>query len=140
MARNINPPVTLEPRDSDVLMPEDLFVRLPPFSRLKRVPSLHKFPGSLRLRRFRKGDVICRQGDAGWTAFAIPTTQDLIEYRDAAERELPKAQEELEKAEAKRADLAKKRQDAGDDPKQATSLDEKLGEAEAAVAECRDKI
>ncbi|MDR3638815.1 MAG: 4Fe-4S binding protein [Isosphaeraceae bacterium] len=140
MARNINPPVTLEPRDSDVLMPEDLFVKLPPFSRLKRVPSLHKFPGSLRLRRFRKGDVICRQGDAGWTAFAIPTAQDLVEYRDAAERELPKAEDELKKAEEKRADLAKKREEAGDDPKQAASLGEKLEEAEAAVADCRDRI
>lgn len=140
MARNINPPVTLEPRDSDVLMPEDLFVKLPPFSRLKRVPSLHKFPGSLRLRRFRKGDVICRQGDAGWTAFAVPTTQDLIEYREAAERELPNAKDELRKAEAKRDDLQRKCDEATGDPKQAADLAGKLEDAEAAVAECRDRI
>ena len=31
------------------------------------------------LRRFKKGDVICRQGEAGWTAFYVLTTEDAFE-------------------------------------------------------------
>ena len=46
--------------------------------------------GAVVLRRFRAGDVICRQGDPGWTAFYLIGNQDLI---DMTERRVEKADE-----------------------------------------------
>jgi Fe-S-cluster-containing hydrogenase component 2 len=83
MAKQVMPPAQLETRPTDVKVTDDLLLKISLFAQLKRKPSLDKFPGSLVLRRFRKGDVICRQGEAGWTAFYILTTEDAFELCQA---------------------------------------------------------
>jgi Fe-S-cluster-containing hydrogenase component 2/CRP-like cAMP-binding protein len=84
-----NPPADLEARDTDLDVPFEKLVQIAFFARLKKAKqtkpdeptdlqkSLEKFPGTLRVRRFRKGEVICRQGEAGWTAFCILTEADI---------------------------------------------------------------
>ncbi len=72
------PPADLEPRDSDVPLLPDQFKELSFFAQLKKVPDLKKFPGTLTLRFFRKGEVICRQGESGWSAFSILSDQDAL--------------------------------------------------------------
>lgn len=84
-----NPPADLEARDTDLDVPFEQLAQISFFGRLKKAKktkpdepsdlqkSLEKFPGTLRVRRFRKGEVICRQGEAGWTAFCILTDADI---------------------------------------------------------------
>src|SRR5919109_3825741 len=78
----MNPPATLEPRPDDVPLPLDRFLEISLFAGLKSKPALQKFPGTLALRRVRKGDVICRQGEAGWTAFYPLTGADVLALQD----------------------------------------------------------
>jgi Fe-S-cluster-containing hydrogenase component 2 len=79
MAKQVMPPARLDARPSDVKFTEELLLKISLFAQLKRKPSLDKFPGSLVLRHFKKGETICRQGEAGWTAFYILTTEDVFE-------------------------------------------------------------
>src|SRR5438105_2397128 len=79
MAKQLMPRAELEPRDSDVKLTDEQFLKIALFARLKRKPSLDKFPGAMVLRRYRKGEAIFRQGEAGWTAFYILTSEDLLE-------------------------------------------------------------
>jgi CRP-like cAMP-binding protein/Fe-S-cluster-containing hydrogenase component 2 len=79
MAKQLMPKAELEPRDSDVKLTDEQFLKIGLFTRLKRKPSLDKFPGAMVLRRYRKGEAIFRQGEAGWTAFYILTSEDLLE-------------------------------------------------------------
>src|ERR1700733_5173473 len=79
MAKQVMPEAQLEARASDIKVTDELLLQISLFAQLKRKPSLDKFPGSLVLRRYKKGDVICRQGDAGWTAFYILTAEDVFE-------------------------------------------------------------
>ena len=54
---------------------------------LKGKTDLEKFPGAIRVRHYLAGDAICRQGEAGWTAFYILTAADVenvIEAKPAA--------------------------------------------------------
>ena len=51
--------------------------RLSLFAGLKSKPDFEKFPGTLRVRHYMPGDAICRQGEAGWTAFYILTGDDV---------------------------------------------------------------
>src|SRR3954469_22989027 len=81
MAKQLMPGAELEPREGDVPLTDDEFLQLSLFAQLKRKPSLDKFPGSLVLRRFKSGEVICRQGEAGWTAFYALTTEDVQALR-----------------------------------------------------------
>jgi Fe-S-cluster-containing hydrogenase component 2/CRP-like cAMP-binding protein len=74
----MNPPAELEPRSSDVVIPVERYVDLSLFALLKSKPTLERFPGAFALRRFRKGEVICRQGEAGWTAFYLLTAEDVL--------------------------------------------------------------
>jgi Fe-S-cluster-containing hydrogenase component 2/CRP-like cAMP-binding protein len=78
MAKQLMPKAELERRDSDVPMTDEQFLKIGLFAQLKRKPTLDKFPGALVLRRFRQGEVIFRQGEAGWTAFYILTTEDVL--------------------------------------------------------------
>jgi CRP-like cAMP-binding protein/Fe-S-cluster-containing hydrogenase component 2 len=78
MAKQLMPKAELEPRDSDVKLTDEQFLKIGLFAQLKRKPSLDKFPGAMVLRRYRKGEVISRQGEAGWTAFYILTSEDLL--------------------------------------------------------------
>jgi Fe-S-cluster-containing hydrogenase component 2/CRP-like cAMP-binding protein len=81
MAKQLMPRAELEARSDDINLNDEQFAKLSLFSQLKRKVSLDKYPGALRLRHFKKGDVICRQGEAGWTAFYILTTEDALAIR-----------------------------------------------------------
>src|SRR5437867_4087494 len=70
------PTAGLEARDNDVPLAPEQFLKIGLFAQLKQKPSLDRFPGTVILRRYQKGEVVCRQGEAGWTAFYILTTED----------------------------------------------------------------
>jgi Fe-S-cluster-containing hydrogenase component 2 len=95
MAKQVMPEARLEARPTDVKLTDDLVQKISVFAQLKRKPSLDKFPGSLILRRFKKGEVICRQGDAGWTAFYILTTEDMLALAQSLFQTAPDAAERL---------------------------------------------
>jgi CRP-like cAMP-binding protein len=107
----LNPPAELEPRPSDVALPYDQFLHFSFFAQMKRKPTVEKFPGTLVLRRFEPGEVLCRQGEAGWTAFYLLTAGDVLALKQwqlgqaTAEREkqslageITQLQQTLEKA------------------------------------------
>jgi Fe-S-cluster-containing hydrogenase component 2 len=71
-------PAELEPRDHDMHLTSEQLLQLPFFAQLTRKPSLDKFPGAVVVRRFRKGDIVCEQGEAGWTAFYILPREDTL--------------------------------------------------------------
>jgi Fe-S-cluster-containing hydrogenase component 2/CRP-like cAMP-binding protein len=73
----VNPQAELESRDFDLELDEETYLKISLFSQLKQKPSLKKFPGALRLRHYQKGDLICQQGEAGWTAFYVLTAEDI---------------------------------------------------------------
>jgi Fe-S-cluster-containing hydrogenase component 2/CRP-like cAMP-binding protein len=62
----------------DVPLSDKVMAQLSLFSQLKRKVSLDKFPGYSVVRKFSKGDVICRQGEPGWTAFYILSPEDTM--------------------------------------------------------------
>ncbi len=72
------PEAVLESRESDVELTAEQYGKIGLFAQLTRKPTLEKFPGALRLRRFRKGEVVFRQGEPGWTAFYILTSEDMV--------------------------------------------------------------
>jgi Fe-S-cluster-containing hydrogenase component 2 len=78
----VNPRAELEPRDTDIILSEAEFAQLGLFTQLKRKPTLDKFPGALRLRYYRKGEVVCRQGESGWTAFYVLSSEDALAVRE----------------------------------------------------------
>src|SRR5436853_3013312 len=78
MAKQLMPKAELERRDSDIPLTDEQINKIGLFAKLKRKPSLDKYPGAISLRRFRKGEVLFRQGEAGWTAFYILTSEDLL--------------------------------------------------------------
>src|SRR5712692_4718289 len=91
MAKQLMPKAELEARDSDVKLTDEQFLKIGLFAKLKRKPSLDKFPGAMVLRRYRKGEVIFRQGEAGWTGFYILTSEDLLAIEGREKK--PEAQE-----------------------------------------------
>ncbi len=85
MAKDVaadQPREKLDIRPGDAEMPFAQLTRIGVFAGLsKKAESKLKGKGGDRavvLRRFRKGDIICRQGDPGWTAFYILRTDDLL--------------------------------------------------------------
>jgi Fe-S-cluster-containing dehydrogenase component/CRP-like cAMP-binding protein len=77
-----NLPVRLPRRDGDENLSSDELATLKVFSRLKdESPSFPRFPGSCRLRRFRRGEVVCTQGEAGSTAYSIISSDDILGLR-----------------------------------------------------------
>ena len=48
---------------------------------LKKVPSFYKFPGSTVLRKCSPGQIMCRQGEAGASAFYILSPHDVVALR-----------------------------------------------------------
>ncbi len=73
-----NPRAGLEVHDSDIHLSPKQYLKLSLFAPLKKPPSLEKFPGALVVRRYRRGEELFRQGDAGWTAFYILTLDDVL--------------------------------------------------------------
>jgi Fe-S-cluster-containing hydrogenase components 1 len=69
--------VELSPRPGDELLNSERLRQLTLFSQLKNPISVERLPGSIVLRRYRKGEVVCEQGSAGGTAFYIPFKEDL---------------------------------------------------------------
>lgn len=67
----------LEPRDSDLGVPPDLYQNVSLFAQLKQKPSLDRYPGTTVIRHYKPGEVVCRQGEPGWTAFYILTSRDV---------------------------------------------------------------
>src|SRR5438105_10882788 len=90
MARKIRPPAELKPRDGDEELGIEQLKQIALFKdiNLERL-ELEGFPGTVVLRRFRKGEVICRQNDPGYTAFYILTNKDLAELRESQLKALP---------------------------------------------------
>jgi CRP-like cAMP-binding protein/Fe-S-cluster-containing dehydrogenase component len=76
-----NPEATLDARPGDESLTPSELKALSLFADLKRSPTFEKFPGAIVLRRYVRGDVIVRQGEAGWTAFYILTRDDLLKLR-----------------------------------------------------------
>src|SRR3954453_11188755 len=76
-AKELMPSADLEPRDGHGEPPAEQRGKLSLFAGLKGKTDLEKFPGTLRVRHYNSGDAICRQGEAGWTAFYILTTEDV---------------------------------------------------------------
>lgn len=79
----VNPEASLDARPGDEVLGQAELERLSLFANLRKKPSFDKFPGAVLLRRYRRGEVIVRQGDAGWTAFYVLTRADLIALREA---------------------------------------------------------
>jgi Fe-S-cluster-containing hydrogenase component 2/CRP-like cAMP-binding protein len=87
----LNPPAELQARPGDVPLLPGRFLGLSLFARLKKKPSLERFPGTLLLRRYQRGEVICRQGEVGWTAFYPLTSDDLLALRQELLAAAPEA-------------------------------------------------
>src|SRR3954453_18271712 len=102
MAKQLMPRAELEARPGDVPLPDELMLQLSLFAQLKRKPTLDKFPGALVVRRFRKDEIVFRQGEAGWTALYILTTEDVLaikEHQLKTARDADKPKREREAAE-----------------------------------------
>ncbi|MEC7564526.1 MAG: 4Fe-4S binding protein [Planctomycetota bacterium] len=74
----VKPEVPLELGSGDRLLNSAELAGFELFGNLKKQVSVEKFPGAIVLRQFHKGDVICRQGEAGNSGFYI------THYEDAA--------------------------------------------------------
>ena len=107
MAKQVMPQARLESRPTDVPCTDALAPKISLFAQLKRKPSLDKFPGTLALRRYRQGEVICRQGEAGKTAFYCLTTEDVLTLREGQLQAAPDGREKT--ALQAEVDLLKKR-------------------------------
>jgi Fe-S-cluster-containing hydrogenase component 2/CRP-like cAMP-binding protein len=113
----LNPPADLEPRAGDVSLPLDRFLGISLFARLKKKPNVERFPGTLVLRRYRRGEVICRQGEAGWTAFYALTGDDLMALRQGQLATAPKPEQPALRAEVARLEEATARAKASGTPR-----------------------
>lgn len=87
----IHPEARLEPRDGDLEIPLnqlDLYAKMSLFAgKEKDVRYFEKFPGTAVVRRFHKGEAVCRQGEPGWTAFYILTSEDVLKLLEALPKE-----------------------------------------------------
>jgi CRP-like cAMP-binding protein/Fe-S-cluster-containing dehydrogenase component len=72
----------LPSRAGDERLSPDELLKVSIFDGLK-VANLERYPGALVLRRYEAGEVVCRQGEAGWTAFYIVTSEDMVRLREA---------------------------------------------------------
>ncbi|MFP6753774.1 MAG: cyclic nucleotide-binding domain-containing protein, partial [Pirellulaceae bacterium] len=73
----VKPEVELELGPRDMVLNSEEIEKLELFGNLKKPISVEKFPGSIVLRNFQQGEVICRQGEAGNSAFYITRSIDL---------------------------------------------------------------
>ena len=87
----VNPEAELPVRPGDIRLSEEFLSSLKLFSSLKKTPAFSKFPGTCVLRHFRRNEVICREGEAGGTAFYLLTRADLATLIDRCEQKLQQA-------------------------------------------------
>lgn len=82
------PTARLTGGDSEIGLPIESLLRISLLARLPEATreKLKSYPGYMRLRRLRKGEVICRQGDEDCTAFYLLTELDLYWLRDEISR------------------------------------------------------
>jgi Fe-S-cluster-containing dehydrogenase component len=73
----VRPPARLEPCPGDLAISLEQLEQLTLFAGLKEKVDPAEFPGALVLRRFQKGEIVCRAGEPGWTAFYILRRQDV---------------------------------------------------------------
>ena len=73
----VNPQAQLMPRPRDVQLSLEQLGVLGVFASLKKSPAFAKFPGSYVLRHYKAGEIICRQGEAGGTAFYLLNASDV---------------------------------------------------------------
>lgn len=83
-----------------VLSPEEL-LKISIFDGVKAA-NLERYPGTVILRSYKKGQVICRQGEPGWTAFYILKSDDLLAIREGQTdstytNQIPSLQQRVEK-------------------------------------------
>lgn len=75
----------LDDREGDEPLSPAELEKLQLFAQMKRRPNFGSKADSIILRRYRAVDpddaVICRQGEAGFTAYYVLTTEDLLELR-----------------------------------------------------------
>src|SRR5437762_3376382 len=82
----VMPEAELDPRPGDLpirLDRLDLCQQISLFKQLKAGPGVERLPGTLLLRHYDEGEVICRQGEAGWTAFYVLTSDDVAGLKQA---------------------------------------------------------
>ncbi|MBT7256654.1 MAG: cyclic nucleotide-binding domain-containing protein, partial [Planctomycetaceae bacterium] len=73
----VKPEVELELRNGDQILNSQELAGFELFGGLKKKVSVEKFPGAIVLRRFCRGEVICRQGEAGNSGFYITRSEDV---------------------------------------------------------------
>jgi Fe-S-cluster-containing hydrogenase component 2/CRP-like cAMP-binding protein len=88
------PPAELPRYETDIDLSDELFDRLFVAARLGAKSNITRFPGSLRLRRYRPGDVICRLGEEGFTAFYLLTNEVVADLLHFAQERADKAPED----------------------------------------------
>ena len=80
MAQQRRLKASLESREGDERLPVALLAEIGIFKYFKP-DKLAEFPGSVVLRRYKETETICREGDAGWTAFYIVPAEDMLGIR-----------------------------------------------------------
>ncbi|MBY0232923.1 MAG: 4Fe-4S binding protein [Gemmataceae bacterium] len=115
------PPAELEDRPGDLPVPPLLLLESGLFRTLSKQPNPEKLPGILRLRTFKAGEAVCREGDPGWTAFFILSADDVSAMSPAG----------LE------AEIARRKAAPKPDAKKIAKLEELLDAIPAAIAEAR---
>ncbi len=80
--------IHLEPRPGDRPVDSRLLAELDLFRRMQKKISAEKLPGCIVLRKYSKGQIIFQQGQAGGTAFYIPSADDLNRLREF-DKDLP---------------------------------------------------
>ena len=71
----------LERRPSDLTVPHDQLEQYQAIAMLAGiVKRLEGLPNTLVVRRYKQGEVICRQGEAGWTAFYILIDDEVTKF------------------------------------------------------------
>ena len=75
------PEAELGTRPGDERLSPEQLLKISVFAGLQPT-SLERYPGTLVLRRYQEGEVVCRQGEPGWTAFYILTSEDLLALCD----------------------------------------------------------
>ncbi|MBI5759508.1 MAG: cyclic nucleotide-binding domain-containing protein [Planctomycetales bacterium] len=78
-----NLPVDFKLRPGDERLTAEELAACSLFTGLKKLPPFKKLPGSVVLRRFRAGEVVCEQGEAGATAFYILRPDDIVRLRES---------------------------------------------------------
>jgi Fe-S-cluster-containing hydrogenase component 2 len=99
MAKELFPRAQLDTRPGDIQLPDEKYLKISLFAQLKAKINLEKPPGSLVIRTYQAGEVMYRQGEAGWTGLFLLTAADAVMVRQWQLQKATGAQKrELEKS------------------------------------------